>query len=148
MPDADSRDSGIGSYSLVAVLLVVFTAGCGSPHGTVKVFGQVTVNGEKPPGSGTISFTSVEPAAGFPNRPAMAKFGTDGSYEATSFDPSDGLVPGKYKIAVECYETPPNMDGKPTKSYIDKKYMNGETSGFELNVEPGSKPIRFDIDLE
>lgn len=132
-----------------AALSLCCILGCGgNPHGTVKVSGKVTVNGETPPGPGTISFTVATPASGFPSRPAMAKFDTSGEYTVTSFDPGDGLVPGHYKVAVECYETPPNMEGKPVKSYIPKKYMNGETSGFELEIEPGSKPVQFPIAIE
>ena len=123
--------------------------GCdNNPHGTVKVFGRVTVGGEDPGIPGTVSFTVVQPASGFPSRPAMAKFGADGNYTVTSFEPNDGLVPGEYNAGVECYETPPNMEGKPVKSHIDRKYMNGETSGLELTVEPGAKPIEFNIEVE
>ena len=128
--------------------LMSLMIGCGNPHGTVKVSGNVVVDGQPPPGPGTLSFTVVEPASGFPSRPAMAKFGNDGKYVVTSFDPGDGLVPGKYKVSVECYETPPNMEGKPVKSYIDAEYMNGETSGLELDIEPGSSPVVFDIVLD
>jgi len=133
---------------LFLLCLLLAVAGCGNEHGTVKVSGKVTVGGDPPPGPGTITFTVVEPASGFPNRPAMAKFEDDGDYAATSYDPGDGLLPGKYKVAVECYETPPNMDGKPVKSFIAKKYMNGETSGLEIDVEPKSSSIDFDIELE
>ena len=132
--------------SVVAFCLAC--SGCGSPHGTVKVSGQVTVGGQPPPGAGTITFTVVEPAAGFPSRPAMAQFGADGQYVTTSYDPGDGLVPGTYRVAVECYQTPPNMEGKPVRSYIDEKYTSGATSGFALTVEPRSGPIVFNIELE
>lgn len=131
-----------------SLLLCMLAIGCGNPHGTVKVSGTVTVNGAPPPGPGTVTFTTVTAASGFPTRPAMAKFDTDGEYTTTSYEPGDGLIPGTYKVAVECYETPPNMEGKRVKSYIDAKYMNGETSGFELSVEPNSRPIKFDIDLK
>ena len=135
--------------TLIAALVVSCTLmGCGNPNGTVKVAGKVTVGGGPPPGPGTITFTVVEPASGFPNRPAMAKFSEDGVYAATTYEPDDGLLPGKYKIAVECYETPPNMEGKPVKSHIAEKYINGETSGLDINVEPKSKRIDFDIELE
>jgi hypothetical protein len=133
---------------LVAAVGLLGIIGCGSKHGTVPVSGTVTVNDQPPPGAGTVLFTVVEPAAGFPNRPAMAKFDESGEFSVTSYEPGDGLIPGSYKVAVECYETPPNMDGKPVKSYIDEKYMSGATSGFELTVEPGSKPIQFDVQLE
>ena len=134
--------------AFIVGLALLGITGCGNPNGTVKVSGKVTVDGQTPPGAGTITFTVVEPADGFPNRPAMAKFDVDGEYTATSFEPGDGLVPGSYKIAVECYETPPNMDGKPVKSYIDDRYINGETSELELTVEPGAKAIDFDIKLK
>ena len=132
---------------LAVSTIVLCVTGCGSPHGTVKVTGQVTVDGQPPPGPGRLTFNVVEPASGFPNRPAMAKFDTDGKFAATTFDPGDGVLPGSYTISIECYETPPNMEGKPEKSYIAAKYMNGETSGYELDVSPGSRPIEFNVEL-
>ena len=41
--------------------------------------------------------------------------GEDGVYAATTYEPADGLLPGKYKVAIECYETPPNMEGKQVR---------------------------------
>jgi hypothetical protein len=75
----------------------------------------------------------------------MAKFKADGAYVVTTYDPGDGLLPGTYSVAIECYETPPNMEGKPVKSFIDKKYMSPDTSGFELSVDPKSRPVVYDI---
>lgn len=143
------RGQRIPTFIALAFLtFVAATLGCGNKHGTVPVSGTVTVNNQAPPGPGTVLFTVVEPAEGFPNRPSMAKFDTTGKYSVTTYDPGDGLLPGSYKVAVECYETPPNMDGKPVKSYIDEKYIKPATSGLELTVEPKSKAIQFDINLE
>lgn len=128
-------------------MLFVAVMGCGNPNGTVKVSGNVTVDGQAPPGPGVITFSVVEAAEGFPNRPTMAKFKSDGVYEATTFDPGDGLLPGTYTVAIECYETPHNMEGKPVRSYIPKKYMSPETSGFKLTVEPKSKPVVYNLEL-
>jgi len=136
-----------GCLGALYLLVLVVTCGCGNPHGTVKVSGKVTVNGQDPPGPGVVTFSVVKPADGFPNRPTMAKFGVNGAYSATTYEVGDGLIPGSYTVAIECYETPPNMDGKPVKSYIDEKYSNPATSGLELTVEPGSKPVSFNIDL-
>ena len=130
------------------ILIGLLTLGCNSPHGTVKVTGKLTVNGESPPAKGTITFTPVKPADGFPMRPAMAEFGPDGNYAARTFAPNDGLLPGSYQVAIECYETPPNMDGIPVKSHLHSKYGNGRTSGLELSVQPGARPVRYDIALE
>ena len=134
-------------YMLIGIVGLLGIVGCGNKHGTVPVSGTVTVNDQPPPGEGRVTFTVVEPAEGFPNRPAMAKFDESGEYSATTYDEGDGLLPGHYTIAVECYETPPNMDGKPVKSYIDEKYLTGQTSGFEITVEPGSKPIQLNLKL-
>ena len=139
---------GCFSECCSGMMLACCLAGCGNPHGTVKVSGTVSVDGAAPPGPGRVTFSVVEPGPGFPNRPAMGEFGTDGKYQATSFEDGDGLVPGSYKVKVECYQTPPNMEGMPVKSYIAAKYMNPQTSGYELTVEPGSKAIVFDVEVK
>ena len=132
---------------LAYMIVVALLAGCGTKHGTVPVGGTVTLDGQSLPGPGKIMFTQIEPGPGQPVRPGFARFTADGAYEAQTFEPGDGLFPGKYGIAVECWETPPNMDGLPVKSFIPAKFSNPMTSGFELTVEVGSKRVEFDIPL-
>jgi hypothetical protein len=122
--------------------------GCGptSPK-CVPVTGTVTLDGEKVPGPGRIYFT-VDPAGNAAvARPGTAEFDADGKYQAKSFVPGDGLMPGKYLLRVDCWQTPPNMDGKPVVSFIPQKYQSGKGSGLELTVEPESRGIVFDIKL-
>jgi hypothetical protein len=138
--------SGRVAYVTLSVA-VLLTAGCGNPHGVVSVTGIVTVDGQKPPGPGKIMFTPRKAADGFPTRPAIAPFDTDGRYRVRSFPKHEGIIPGQYQVAVECWETPPNLEGKPVRSYIAAKHQSPTTSGLELTVEADSKPVEFDIAL-
>jgi hypothetical protein len=130
------------------VLFLLMILGCGSnmPQ-TVPVSGRVTFDGQPPPGPGTVYFLPKEAAEGFPSRPATGDFDKDGNYKVKTFDPADGLMPGKYIMHVECWETPPNMEGKPVKSYVPEKYQSVETSGLKLDITPdmGSQTVNLDV---
>lgn len=130
------------------ITLVMFVAGCGSdlPQ-TISLTGKVTFDGAAPPGPGIVYLLPSEAAEGFPLRPATGDFGADGTYTVTTFKPGDGLMPGKYKVYIECWETPPNMDGKPVKSFVPTKYQNAETSGFEIDVTPDAASQTKDFDV-
>ena len=67
-----------------------------------------------------------------------------------TFVDNDGLMPGTYRARIDCWETPPNLEGKPVKSFLPEKFQNAESSGWEIKVEPRSKPLvlKFDIKLE
>jgi hypothetical protein len=43
-------------------------------------------------------------------------------------------MPGKYTMHVECWQSPPNMEGKPVKSFVPQKYQSAATSGFTLDI--------------
>lgn len=122
--------------------------GCGSglPR-TIKVTGKVTFDGQPPPGPGTVYFLPKEPAEGFPVRPATADFDRSGSFQTTTFNSGDGLMPAKYIMHVECWETPPNMEGKPVKSFVPRKYQSAETSGFQLDLTPEMRSQQLSLDL-
>lgn len=139
--------------SLVAVAWIflaafVCLAGCGGDMPkTVGVTGSVTFDGQKPPGPGIVYFLPQSAAEGFPLRPGTADFDATGAYKTTTFEPGDGLMPGKYKIYIECWETAPNMEGKPVKSFVPKKFQSGETSGFELDVTVKDRSLEKNFDV-
>lgn len=132
--------------AIFSVLLAL--GGCGDelPR-RVPVLGQVTFDGSACPAKGTVYFLPVEGAEGFPVRPATAEFGTDGQFRVATFDAGDGLMPGKYQMHVECYATPPNMEGKPVISHVPQKYQSALTSGFELEItaDMRSKEVNLDV---
>jgi hypothetical protein len=147
-----SRCNSTKSSTIIRITAIALTAclaaGCGSnlPQ-TVRVTGRVTFDGKAPQSPGTIYFLPIEAGEGFPSRPATADYGIDGIYKTTTFEPGDGLMPGKYVMHVESWATPPGMDGTPGKSLVPKKYQAADTSGLKLDVTPDMKAQELNIDL-
>jgi len=132
-------------YGLLAALLLA--AGCGDDRGLVRVTGRVTLDGEPMPAAGDLTFVPVEVAEGYPLRPAKAEFDTDGRYAAQSFEPGDGLYPGKYHVLVACWKTPPTPNGPPPVSHIPRRYGEIATSPLEVEVPDGGGSVTFDVAL-
>jgi hypothetical protein len=127
---------------------LIFLHGCGpSSPKCVPVSGTVTLDGDTIPGPGRIYFTADSTGKAGISRPGTAEFGADGKYTAKTFVPGDGLMAGKYLVRVDCWQTPPNMEGKPVVSFLPQKYRNATESGLELIVEPDARAITFDIKL-
>ena len=127
----------------------LLAAGCGSsgPE-VVPVRGKVSFGGAEWPKPGALHFTPIEPAPGLPRRPGMGQFDTDGSFTVTTFTEGDGLIPGHYKVAVECWEVPPQMNpSASTRSYVPVKCQSPMTSDLEVTIETGSGAVtlRFDV---
>lgn len=135
-------------FRLLVSLAVFCAAGCGSdlPQ-VIPCEGRVTFDGGPCPRPGTLYFTPIEPAAGYPMRPATGHFDVDGQFTATTFGPGDGLLPGRYKVGVECWEVEPNMEGRPTVSHVSETYQNPQTSGFDIDVRPDGGPQEFHFDV-
>jgi hypothetical protein len=133
---------------LPSAFLCLLFASCGSnlPQ-TIRVSGQVTFDGQPPPAAGSVLFLPIESAAGFPSRPASGAFGTDGQFQAQTFEPGDGLMPGKYLISVECWDMPPSMQGNPGKSHVPKKYQSPQNSGFKLDITRETKPQEIKLEV-
>ena len=114
----------------------------------VPVKGTITFGGGLWPKSGTLYFTPESPGTGLPARPATGHFDTGGTITVTSFAEGDGLIPGKYRIGVECWDVPPRM-GSPTpaKSFVPPRYASPATSGLAVSVQPGEKIVSLNLDV-
>lgn len=133
---------------LLPTLCCLIVAGCGraGPE-IVPTRGKVTLNGGAWPKPGVIYFTPVKPAEGFPRRPGAGHFDTDGVFIVTTRDPGDGLIPGTYGIAVECWEVVPT-DTSPGKSSAAERYTSPVRSGLELTIKPGTRgPVELAYDI-
>lgn len=136
-------------FLVLAACWLLIAGGCGrSGPEVVPVEGTITFGGGPWPKPGAVIFAVDAPAPGMPNRPAMGLFDTDGRLTVTTFTKGDGLIPGTYKIAVECWEVRPDMMS-PTaaKSYVPSRYGSSQTSGFAVSVEPGQKVVRLNLDV-
>ncbi len=128
------RDSRIRLWLTLGSLAVL--AGCG-PSGleTVPVEGVLTFKAVQKPETATVYFSPVEPAPGLPRRPGSGKLESDGTFKVTSFRPGDGLVPGKYRIKVECYRAA-NGGGwrKGAFELQDIEVATGKTEALRLEL--------------
>jgi hypothetical protein len=146
------RGHSLQLSSAMAGVTVIVTAlgGCGRRAVTpVPVKGRVTLNGTDWPRPGRLYFTS-QPGGDRPTRPGFASFEADGSFAATTIHPGDGLLPGRYRVHVECWEVPPSMANPIGKSHVPPKYQNGATSGLELVVAASemARQVNFDVSKE
>lgn len=129
--------------TLAASLIVLAVCGCAKSDRpqTVPVRGKVTFGGGPCPESGNIRFAPLEVAEGFPRRTGRADFDTNGEYRVTSYQKNDGLVPGKYRVLLECWKVPP-ADGKEGVSYVAPSFQPSE-----LVIESQSDPVTLDLDV-
>jgi hypothetical protein len=134
---------------LVLVLASVLLFGCGrkGPE-IIPVKGTITFGGGPWPKPGVVYFTLDPSAPGTSGHPALGKFDVEGKLTVTTFQKGDGLVPGRYKLAVECWEIPPRM-GSPTpaKSYLPKRYQSAVASGLAVLVESGQRLVRIQLEV-
>jgi hypothetical protein len=125
---------GPGLACCVVFTVLLTCASCESKeHSTIRVKGKVTFAGGPCPAGGTIAFSPVKVEAGTPRRPGTAEFLTDGEFEATSFSPGDGLLPGRYRAIISCWK------GEPS---------NKDPGSFERlnNIPRDYQPVEFDVD--
>lgn len=84
-------------------------SGCGRDvPDLVPVSGRVQFDGGPPPAAGVIHFLPLESSSNSPRRPAMGNFDTDGYFQVVSFNGTKGLVPGKYRVRIECFAHQPS----------------------------------------
>ena len=136
------------SRQLVLACLVLLMSGCwgGNELGLVPVSGTITFSGGPPPAEGRITFSPTEVAPGKPRRPARGPFGTDGKFEAESFKPGDGLVPGTYKVGISCVKGP--YSDMASKEEIEAlSYVPADFEPPNLVIEEGSGSVTYDLDV-
>ena len=64
-------------------------------------------------------------------------------FTVTSFSEGDGLVPGSYRVRVECWKKVPTM-GTPGESYIAADY---QLTTVEVGAEAGTVDVPLDVPL-
>lgn len=127
---------------VLLLLTMVLATGCGPKRpDMIPVSGKITFGGAAPPGEGAIYFAPLEVAGGGARRPGRAMFDESGNYQVTSFEDADGLVPGTYRVRVECWKSVPTMD-KPGESYVPADFAPGE-----LNISADSSSVTHNIDV-
>jgi hypothetical protein len=138
-----SQPQAAALFVVAIVAAVMPTAGCDSGLPLVPVRGKVTFNGAQPPAAGVVSFAPLAVAEGLPRRPGRATFDTDGEFQASSFQPGDGLVPGRYGVTITCQKSASSDQVDPQQfSYVRRGYQAPE-----VVVEAGKQEIQVDFDV-
>ena len=119
--------------------------GCGSsgPR-AVPVQGKITYHGGAWPKPGVLYFSPAQKTADGTQRPVIGHFDVDGTITL-----GNGLMPGIYRIGVECWEVPPTTMNlhKKAQSYVPAKFQSVASSGLEIEVKSNACVVAVDIDI-
>ena len=136
------RNAERRSWASVAVLVISYAAhGCIPVSDCVPVEGVVLLDGKPLPG-GIVQF---QPASG---QPATGEIAPDGSFSLSRHAPSDGVLPGTYRVSVLAYD-PQASTQSEENLIVPLKYTRFGTSGIEFTVFPGTvKPVMINLSSE
>ena len=128
--------SGGWSGPLAVSVLISILAGCDAGPALTPVRGKVLYNGQ-PLRFGVVMF---HPQQG---QVAQAELKPDGTFDLSTYELNDGIVPGNYKVSVLCAEAhDPSRSQSETseagmtlgKSLIPLKYTRASSSGLTATV--------------
>jgi hypothetical protein len=126
--------------------LVLACMGCGAEgESTIPVYGRITFDGGPCPAEGTIAFSPISVEEGVPRRPGTAEFKQDGKFQATSFRPGDGLLPGTYRALISCWTGEPS--NKDPSSYERLNCVPRDYIPEEIVVDRSAEEIEITIDV-
>ena len=127
----------------ILALLGLVVTGCGKSNlpQTIQVSGTVSFAGGICPGPGRIRFLPVDISPNRPRRPGRATFDSDGAFHTTSFRSGDGLVPGTYRVQLECWEVEP-ANGMPGVSFLPADFLPRD-----LEVKSDQGAVTYDIEV-
>jgi hypothetical protein len=127
----------------LAVFVLVCALGCGKNSSLTKqVRGQVTFQGAAPPAEGQITFAPIEGAPTYPRRPASGDFDKTGTFTLTTFTKDDGIIPGKYRVNINCWREAPTLKTKLSANYVPADFK------FEVTIdENADEPVEVRIDV-
>ncbi len=151
-----SARSGVPALPAIAMLALLIGAasavgGCAPRRPpTVPVRGTVTLDG-MPLGGATVLF---QPPSG---TPARAVTTDDGSFTLTTFEPGDGALVGRHRVAVTKFTmsglsdvggvTGPVAAGDVREQWVTpKKYATPAESGLEVEVVRGLGAVALELE--
>jgi hypothetical protein len=128
-------------------VVVVFMAGCGESHSTLKLYpvkGKVLLADGKPLTSGRVVFVSAKPSI-----TSVANIDSDGAF-AFKAASGDGLPEAEYKIRIEA-GTPTATKGSGGKLNSSlpfaTEYLDEDYSALKATVTPDESKNNFELKL-
>src|SRR3954471_19632010 len=135
---------GSTSFFALQLVILVVLAGCNRGPKMVPVTGKVIYNGH-PLEFGVIMF---QPTSG---QPAQGKIQPDGTFNLSTYRLNDGVVIGKHKVRVACYESMrPGFAKGPGeqslgKPLVPEKYTLFDVSGLTGDVDEDHRDFTFEL---
>jgi hypothetical protein len=150
VPESEVRGRGSGArgqHVVAGVFLVLLAGGgCDRSAPLYPVRGTVTLEDGSPLTRGMVVFESTDAAVGVT---ARGEIKADGSYQLSTFQPGDGVPPGRYRVQINPMDRSEVADEDKKLPY-DIKYTSFETSALRYEVKPGTNgfSIRLLRELE
>ena len=83
-----------------------------------------------------------KPHRTYPRRPASGDFDKTGTFTLTTFTKDDGIIPGKYRVNINCWREPPTLKTKLSANYVPADFK------FEVTIdENADEPVELRIDV-
>jgi hypothetical protein len=124
-----------GPFPSLALVALLFAAGCNSRPTCVPVSGKVQIDGEALK-CGAVIFI---PNGG---RQSSGIIDANGQFKLTCFEPDDGALPGTHRIQIYPNES---INATTMKWHAPKKYINPETSGLTQEIKGSTDSIVIDL---
>jgi len=127
--------------SILPFALLAFACGCNAGRQTVT--GKVTYDDGAPVTAGTVV---AEATIDGKLVAVQANIESDGTFRMGGASPSDGALPGTYKVLI----TPPSLSdfekGQGKRPALDGKYGSFDSSGIVLDVKPGKNELAIKVE--
>ncbi|QDV39436.1 hypothetical protein [Tautonia plasticadhaerens] len=137
-------------FQALAVCVGLGVAGCSSGDGeaTYPVSGRVVVGGEPAAGAFLVFHPTSGSVPAEAGRPA-AQVRSDGSFDLTTFDESDGAPAGDYAVTVEWRKLIHNgAEAVAGPNVVPAEYGRPESTPLKVTVVEGENPpAEFQIDV-
>lgn len=132
-----------GVLILAMAVLMPLLSGCGGTK-TYPVYGRVELEGEPDSGGELEGYCVTTESIDSTDEQgirftANGYIAADGTFRLTTFEPDDGAVAGRHRVAVSA---PVQLfDGPANSEVIEIRYGDLSQSGLEITVSPGSNDI-------
>jgi len=134
---------------LAAAACLAVAAALGCDSGKLKIYpvaGAVKLPDGSPLAGGRVEFQLIDNPHMVTSRGYIA---SDGSFSLSTFEIGDGAPAGKHQVVVAPPVPKGDHDSNPrTRSIIDPKYLDYQTSGLEYEVGDDASLNRFEIVVE
>lgn len=128
------------------LMVLIATSGCNQRPATYLVHGMVVFPDGQPLTKGTVEFEALQQSKPIT---ASAEIGSDGTFQLGTFQPKDGAIAGKHRVAVISdfsIGTGVERPGEIPPARLHPRYREFKTSGLEFTINPQANNILVEVE--